>query len=195
MNEPLLTMTQDEIADICSRRNASTNRKIEAKQAEIDALAAQQQAEVEAVESLSTEQTTLEAQLAEPMPDAKAEIEARIEATRQQAEHYRRLHESNAREVALARALAASGATSKQIAAAMLADVPTDRLSAAVESLKETAPNLFAPTLARGVGGTTDPPRGGDPLAVGVRGVAMLSDSEYMAARASGAFDKMFGRK
>ncbi|QDV73071.1 hypothetical protein [Botrimarina mediterranea] len=194
MPNEIVSLTQDEIHDICQRRNASTTKKIASLQAEHDALAEQHQSEIAAIEALSTEQATLEAKLAEPF-DARAEVEARIAATSKEADHYRTAYESNVREVALARAVAASGATSSEIVGAMLADVPTADLSAAVEALRESSPNLFAPTIARGVGGTTSPPRGSDPLAAGASGVARMTDSQYMEARASGKLDNLFGRK
>jgi chromosome segregation ATPase len=193
MND-IVSLTQDQIDEICERRNKGVNRSLATLQEQHDALAEQHQSEIAAIETLQTEQASLEAKLAEPF-DARAEVEARMEATRQQGEHYRAAYEANKREVALARAVAASGATSLEVVGAMLADVPTADLSAAVEALKETAPNLFAPTLARGVGGKTEPARGSDPIAAGARGVAMLSDAQFMEARASGKLDQMFGRK
>lgn len=183
-----------EVDRMSDKRNKTIQKKLDDLSAKHTALLEQQKADAELISERDGLQQRIEAMELEADPEREA-LESKIAEVSAHAEHFKTLYEADHRRITLQKAAVDHNAINVDQLEALTADVPTDQLPAAVAGMVKTAPNLFAPQIATGVGGNNSPPRLGFPAAVSAMRLQSMSQAEYLQLRKQGVFDSKLGKR
>lgn len=182
----------DRIADKRSKKVINQLAELNAKHT---ALLEQQQSDEQLIaerDALQQKLATMNDQLNDPERD---ELEATLQAKREEVASLKAKHEAEERAVLIHKLSEEHLAVSHKQIALMTRDVPNEALPAAVSKLKETHKNLFRPSLARGVGGSTDVPKGSSGLGfVTASALASMDQATFLQLREKGLFNDKLGK-